>query len=129
MQTFLVAPIGIHSIILGMPWLEYTNPTIDWRLNDQSTGGVRFIHPSVQRWFKGEPQNQKLLTHDYLAKTCLTYLNFDVFDAFDVPIDYSMSAIIEAMSYPFLRYAARFWGDHAREAPEFNAANRCREWE
>ena len=30
-QTFLIAPIGVHSIILGMPWLEYTNPTIDWR--------------------------------------------------------------------------------------------------
>ena len=30
-QTFLVAPIGIHSMILGMPWLETTNPSIDWR--------------------------------------------------------------------------------------------------
>src|SRR5271169_1328139 len=26
-QTFLVAPIGVHSIILGIPWLEHTNPT------------------------------------------------------------------------------------------------------
>jgi Reverse transcriptase (RNA-dependent DNA polymerase)/gag-polyprotein putative aspartyl protease len=29
-ETFLVAPIGIHSIILGMPWLEKMNPQIDW---------------------------------------------------------------------------------------------------
>ena len=28
-QTFYVAPIGIHSIILGMPWLESVNPLID----------------------------------------------------------------------------------------------------
>ena len=30
-DTFLVAPIGSHSIILGMPWLERVNPPIDWR--------------------------------------------------------------------------------------------------
>ena len=38
MQTFLVAPIDVHSIILGMPWLEYTNPTIDWRLKTVQLG-------------------------------------------------------------------------------------------
>src|SRR5271169_3060821 len=30
-EIFLVAPIGIHSMILGMPWLERVNPLIDWR--------------------------------------------------------------------------------------------------
>ena len=30
-HTFLVAPIGVHTMILGMPWLEQTNPSIDWR--------------------------------------------------------------------------------------------------
>src|SRR5204862_4683990 len=29
-DTFLVAPIGDHSIILGMPWLERVNPQMDW---------------------------------------------------------------------------------------------------
>ena len=29
-DTFLVAPIGDHSIILGMPWLECVNPQINW---------------------------------------------------------------------------------------------------
>ena len=29
-QTFYVAPIGQHSIILGMPWLESLNSRIDW---------------------------------------------------------------------------------------------------
>jgi len=37
-QTFFVAPIGVHSIILGMPWLEYPNPTIDWRLKTVQIG-------------------------------------------------------------------------------------------
>jgi hypothetical protein len=35
---------------------------------------VSFIHPSVHRWFEREPQHQKLLSHAYLAETCLTYL-------------------------------------------------------
>jgi len=30
-HTFYVAPIGIHSVILGMPWLETVNPIIDWQ--------------------------------------------------------------------------------------------------
>ena len=30
-QIFYVAPIGQHSVILGMPWLESVNPHIDWR--------------------------------------------------------------------------------------------------
>ena len=32
LDTFLVAPIGDHSLILGMPWLERVNPRIDWRI-------------------------------------------------------------------------------------------------
>ena len=34
--TFLVAPIGIHSMILGMPWLEEQNPDINWKLRTVS---------------------------------------------------------------------------------------------
>ena len=37
-QTFLVAPIRVHSIILSMPWLKYTNPMIDWRLKTVQLG-------------------------------------------------------------------------------------------
>ena len=28
-DTFYVAPIGSHSLILGMPWLERHNPLVD----------------------------------------------------------------------------------------------------
>src|SRR5271154_1078914 len=45
-----------------------------------STGKVGFIHPSVQRWLDNEPQRRIILQYHYLANTCLTYLNFDVFD-------------------------------------------------
>ena len=89
--------------------------------HDQSTGEVGFIHPSVQRWFKCEPQNQKLLARDYLAKTCLTYLKFDVFD---VPIYVSQGLEREILMaqyidpHPFYGYAAQFWGNHTRETEQ-----------
>ena len=30
-ETFYIAPIGIHSMILGIPWLSHFNPNINWR--------------------------------------------------------------------------------------------------
>src|SRR5277367_2592683 len=88
--------------------------------HDQSTGEVRFVHPSVQRWFQNERQNQKLLPLEYIAKTCLTYLNFDVFD---VPIGDAKSIapedlLVQFTSYHLYRYAARFWSDHTREVEQ-----------
>ena len=64
----------------------------------QSPSEVRFIHPSVQRWFQREPQHQKLLCHAYLAETCLTYLT----KRFATEWKYS--------------YAADCWDYHTREA-------------
>ena len=94
--------------------------------HDQCTGHVRFMHPSVQRWFEREPQNQKLLGHEYLAGICLTYLNFDVFDAIDAAnlppwytVDDSRDAVARYLGpYPLYQYAAEFWGDHTRETEQ-----------
>jgi hypothetical protein len=35
-DTFLVAAIGDHSIILSMPWLERVNPSINWQTKEVS---------------------------------------------------------------------------------------------
>ena len=83
--------------------------------HDQSTGDVRFIHPSVQRWFDCEPQHAKLLSQSYLANTCLTCLNFDEFDTF-IKTKYEIE--FERVSDKFYSYAAQFWGDHARVVEE-----------
>ena len=95
--------------------------------HDQSTREVRFIHPSVQRWFKREPQNHKLLPHAYLAKTCLTYLNFDVFDdptKLDADGWRSGWTAEHIGPYPFYRYAAQFWSDHTRDTEQEPAVQR-----
>jgi hypothetical protein len=87
--------------------------------HDLTTLKVGFIHPSVQRWFEREPQNQKLFTHTYLAKTCLTYLNFYIFDVV-INDDGGYSDFMDKYigPYPFYRYAAQFWGDHTRGEAE-----------
>jgi hypothetical protein len=101
--------------------------------HDLNTGEVRFIHPSVQRWLKDEPQRRILLQSCYLAKTCLKYLNFDVFDvqlpfAPDRMSHHATQALLYARTvpdpevaqmvaaYPFYRYASQFWGDHTKKA-------------
>ena len=61
---------------------------------------VRFIHPSVQRWFEREPQHQNLLSHAYLAVTCLTYLTLHIPGFPD---------------WPFNAYAAVNWDYHTRK--------------
>ena len=65
------------------------------------TGEVRFIHSSVRMWLDhNKHQHGKLLTECDLARTCLTYLSFDVFDE---SIDYDLIG-----GYPFYRYVAKF---------------------
>jgi len=86
-----------------------------------STGKVGFIHPSVQRWLDNEPQRRIILQYHYLANTCLTYLNFDVFDVSvndskSVETNDILSKYVEL--YPFYRYVAQFWGDHTRAAEQ-----------
>src|SRR5271170_2014954 len=117
---------------------EEENPTtiVDCCLSfiayDSATGIVGFVHPSVQRWFADEPQKQSLLQCNYLAKTCLTYLNFDVFEAsIDLPTDddeliYDEEGLTDddkrvaeyVKPYPCYRYVAQFWGDHTRAVEE-----------
>ena len=32
--TLTVLPLTTYEVILGMPWLRYHNPVIDWSKND-----------------------------------------------------------------------------------------------
>jgi len=74
--------------------------------HELTTGVVGFIHPSVRRWFDNEPQHLKLLSHSYIAKTCLAYLTFDMSCCYPT----NMETIIR--SHPFYLYAAAFWHEH-----------------
>jgi hypothetical protein len=82
---------------------------------EESSGFVRFSHETVHDYIKNNMAILPANTH--LAKSCLTYLAFDVFDVFDPKI----STKERVQEYKFSLYSAQFWGFHAKEAEE------CRE--
>jgi len=77
-------------------------------VHDTSNGQVRFTHYTVHEFIESHIQ-QKLSPVIDLAKTCLTYLEFDTFDQ----ICFSGASMENRVQdYKFSIYAARFWGVH-----------------
>ena len=83
-------------------------------LYEESSGSVRFSHVTVYDYFK---TNIDILpTSAHLAKSCLTYLSFDVFKQ---PCSGRDSIEERVQRYRFGLYAAQFWRFHAKEAEEY----------
>lgn len=78
----------------------------------KTTRQVRFCHATVQE-FLDERFARELMTHTDLAKSCLTYLNFDVFG---VPCVDHESFEKLSKTYVFSNYAASCWALHAGSA-------------
>ncbi|KAI8624519.1 hypothetical protein F5Y19DRAFT_312512 [Xylariaceae sp. FL1651] len=75
---------------------------------------VRLVHYTAQEYFE---QNQPSLlpgAHITIATICLTYLSFDTFDVDDCTAE-KLEDLLER--YPLVPYAARYWGDHAKDEP------------
>ena len=101
---------------------------------EQHSHVVRLMHATVREFF--ERQHGRLFneTADYLTRTCLTYLCLDYFDGepchyasieyFDKHAGFGEERTsrtilsLRLSEYPFLDYTAKFWGYHARGAPE-----------
>jgi hypothetical protein len=82
-------------------------------LYEESSGLVRFTHETVQDFIaKNIPH---LLQTSVLAKTCLTYL---AFREFDEPCSQEEILKNRVEKYKFLRYAARYWAFHTKEAEQ-----------
>jgi hypothetical protein len=77
---------------------------------EESSGIVRFIHPTVQEFLK----SLKLPVID-LAKTCLTYLEHNAFN--DICAN-KESMETRVQTYKLCLYAAKFWGSHTRGETE-----------
>jgi hypothetical protein len=87
---------------------------------EASTGLVRFTHYTLQEFLQNFRPN--LLSIKQIAKTCLDYLSFDVFD--ECPDNTSMQTLVD--DYMFGMYAAEFWASHVRgegdQSPEIQLA-------
>jgi hypothetical protein len=98
-----VNDFGINAIIRNCESLVTFN---------KMTGQVKYSHTTVQEFLDSE-FTKELTTHTALAITCLTYLNFDVFEDFCIDIE---SLHERAKNYRFLSYASNYWATHARNA-------------
>jgi hypothetical protein len=89
------------------------------------TSVVQFIHQSVVDFFRNggllllseneyeaSPEAAMGLAHNDLFRTCVTYLNMHDDCRQEIGID---------SAFPFLRYAARFWMEHARSSQKSQA--------
>ena len=72
-HEFLVAPIGIYSMILGMPWLETTNPIIDWKARTLRFGEGR-VSPVAGDIFEQTNANGDLGTPGIMKENDVTFL-------------------------------------------------------
>jgi hypothetical protein len=87
--------------------------------HEKETGIVRFSHEQVQDFLKTRYLNS-LLTELDLAKICLTFLLFDIFE--DGPASDEDSLKTRLEKNPFARYAAHYWGSHIQSVNAENDA-------
>lgn len=100
---------------------------------DRGSGIIRLAHFTTYEFFRRVRSEEASDAHLAMAKTCLTYLMFKVFDR--GPCKYISSRLVDMQGargevdsrdilarrifqYPFMKYAANHWGDHARLSAE-----------
>ena len=81
---------------------------------DGESRQVRFIHYTTQEYFSNEERKLKMLPEgpESITLTCLNYLSLDEFSRGAPKLRSELNMRKER--YPFLEYAAKNWGHHAR---------------
>ena len=79
---------------------------------DYKSGVIRLVHYTTQEYFErtGDAWNPGGQLHITIA--CLTYLSFTTFQSGSCSTDKEFEERLQ--QYPFLDYAAKHWGHHAR---------------
>ena len=83
---------------------------------DEKSRAVRLVHLSTQEYFKSIRSIKFPAAQEYISRTCLTYLSFDVFR--EGPCLDERTTISRIYKHHLFAYAAENWGEHARGAPE-----------
>lgn len=79
--------------------------------HDKVSGVVRFSHDTVREYL-AERCFDQLRTKLVMAKNCLTYLSFNIFEEGACPDDDAFNN--RRQNYPFGQYAASFWGKYVQ---------------
>jgi hypothetical protein len=80
---------------------------------DQESNIMRLVHYTTQEYFERIQMERFPYAQTDIAKCCLTYISFDAFAESYCRGEKELKSRLQL--YPFLRYAAQYWGDHARE--------------
>ncbi|KAI5455569.1 hypothetical protein BGZ63DRAFT_341107, partial [Mariannaea sp. PMI_226] len=87
---------------------------------DEASGIIRLVHHTTQEFFDRTRNDWFPDAEADIAKICLAYLSFSVFESGFCQSDDEFEERLE--SYPFYEYAAHNWGYHAGEV------STCREY-
>jgi ankyrin repeat protein len=79
---------------------------------DQESKIIRLVHYTTQEYFERIRVTRFPGAQTRIATACLVYISFDVFAEGYCHDDEKMETRMH--KYPFLQYAAKHWGDHAR---------------
>jgi hypothetical protein len=83
---------------------------------DNESEVIRLVHLTTQEFFLGSLEPLFPDADTQISKTCLAYLSFDIFRKGFCASDGELDTRLQL--YPFLNYAAHYWGDHLRGRPE-----------
>jgi Ankyrin repeats (3 copies) len=83
---------------------------------DRESNVIRLVHYTTQEYFQRIRMDRFPKAQTEIARTCLTYLLFDIFAEGSCSSDKHMETRLQ--ENPLLHYAALHWGDHARGRPE-----------
>ena len=83
---------------------------------DEESDIIRLVHYTTQEYFERTCEHWFLEAHIHIAKTCLSYLLFDMFECGPCSTDSEFEERLELNQ--LYGYAARNWGHHAQEAPK-----------
>lgn len=88
--------------------IQYCQSLVEF---DKNSGIVRFTHYTFEEFLKDKYQD-KLLSSVELAKVCLTYLTFDIFELGPCPDKESFDGRMK--THRFSDYGVRYWGCYMR---------------
>ena len=83
---------------------------------DRESGIVRLVHETTQEYFQQNLKSWNPSAEEEIALSCLTYISFAAL-RHGMPEGNSERRRLR-IGYPFLSYAARFWGDHVSPVQE-----------
>lgn len=98
----LVQPNSILDSCLGLVVIDHASSVISLR------------HSSIGEFLRYQSDIQGYTNDHYLVRTCLTSLLFGHFDNDNFTGE---EMAVQLQPFPFLKYAAQFWGHHALGCP------------